>query len=202
MSLDIKPAIHDKSSRRKTDGRIPGEVGVWCLIFGDLLIFSVIFAVFMHSRAVDPGLFDESQATLHRAFGGLNTVILLTSSLVVVLAVVAIRLGKRQTARKLLYAAVLCAGVFLANKAIEWTMLLIEGHSPPANSYYMYFFVLTGLHAAHVVLGVVLLLVLVAFTRKDALTEYQYSFVESGACFWHLVDLLWLIIFPLLYLMH
>jgi nitric oxide reductase NorE protein len=202
MSLDIKPAIVDKSSRRKTDGRIPGEVGVWCLIFGDLLIFSVIFAVFMHSRAADPGLFNESQATLHRAFGGLNTVILLTSSLVVVLAVVAIRLGKRQTARKLLYAAVLFAGVFLANKAIEWAMLLIEGHGPPANSYYMYFFVLTGLHAAHVMLGVVLLLVLVAFTRKDALTEYQYSFVESGACFWHLVDLLWLIIFPLLYLMH
>jgi nitric oxide reductase NorE protein len=202
MSLDIKPTIVDKSSRRMTDGRIPGEVGVWCLIFGDLLIFSVIFAVFMHSRAADPGLFNVSQATLHRAFGGLNTVILLTSSLVVVLAVVAIRLGKRQTARKFLYAAVLCAGVFLANKAIEWTMLLIEGHGPPANSYYMYFFVLTGLHAAHVVLGVVLLLVLVAFTRKDALTKNQYSFVESGACFWHLVDVLWLIIFPLLYLMH
>jgi nitric oxide reductase NorE protein len=202
MSLDIKPAIVDKSPRRKTRDRIPGEVGVWCLIFGDLLVFSVIFVVFMHSRAADPELFNESQATLHRVFGGLNTVILLTSSLVVVLAVVAIRLGKRQTARKLLYAAVLCAGVFLANKAVEWTMLLIEGHGPPVNSYYMYFFVLTGLHAAHVVLGVVLLLVLIAFTRKDALTEYQYSFVESGACFWHLVDLLWLIIFPLLYLMH
>jgi nitric oxide reductase NorE protein len=202
MSLDIKPAIVDKSSRRKTDGRIPGEVGVWCLIFGDLLIFSVIFAVFMHSRAADPGLFDESQATLHRAFGGLNTVILLTSSLVVVLAVTAIRLGKRQTARRLLYAAVVSAGVFLANKAIEWTMLLVEGRGPPANTYYMYFFVLTGLHAAHVVLGLILLLVLVAFTRKDALTQNQYSFVESGACFWHLVDVLWLIIFPLLYLMH
>jgi nitric oxide reductase NorE protein len=202
MSLDIKPAIVDESSRRKARDRIPGEVGVWCLIFGDLLVFSVIFAVFMHSRAADSGLFNESQVTLHRAFGGLNTVILLTSSLVVVLAVIAIRLNKRQTARKLLYTAVVCAGVFLANKAIEWTMLLIEGHGPPANSYYMYFFVLTGLHAVHVVLGVVVLLVLVAFTRKDALTKNQYSFVESGACFWHLVDVLWLIIFPLLYLMH
>jgi nitric oxide reductase NorE protein len=139
---------------------------------------------------------------LHRVFGGLNTVILLTSSLLVVLAVTAIRLGKRQTARRLLYAAVVSAGVFLANKAIEWTMLLVEGRGPPANTYYMYFFVLTGLHAAHVVLGLILLLVLVAFTRKDALTQNQYSFVESGACFWHLVDVLWLIIFPLLYLMH
>jgi nitric oxide reductase NorE protein len=202
MSLDIKPAIVDKSSPRMAHDRIPGEVGVWCLIFGDLLVFSVIFAVFMHSRAADSGLFNDSQANLHRAFGGLNTVILLTSSLVVVLAVTAIRLNKRQTARKLLYAAVACAGVFLANKAIEWTMLLIDGHGPPANSYYMYFFVLTGLHAVHVVLGVVVLLVLVAFTRKDALTKNQYSFVESGACFWHFVDVLWLIIFPLLYLMH
>jgi nitric oxide reductase NorE protein len=202
MSLDIKSALVDQSSPWKTNSRVPGEVGVWCLIFGDLLVFSVIFAVFMHSRAANDGLFNESQATLHRAFGGLNTVILLTSSLVVVLAVSAIRLGKRQTARKLLYAAVLCAGVFLANKAIEWTLLVSEGHGPPVNSYYMYFFVLTGLHAAHVALGVVLLLVIVAFTRKDALTKNQYSFVESGACFWHLVDVLWLIIFPLLYLMH
>jgi nitric oxide reductase NorE protein len=202
MSLDIKSALVDQSSPWKMNNRIPGEVGVWCLIFGDLLIFSVIFAVFMHSRAADARLFNESQATLHRAFGGLNTVILLTSSLVVVLAVTAIRLGKRQTARRLLYAAVVSAGVFLANKAIEWTMLLVEGRGPPANTYYMYFFVLTGLHAAHVVLGLILLLVLVAFTRKDALTQNQYSFVESGACFWHLVDVLWLIIFPLLYLMH
>jgi nitric oxide reductase NorE protein len=202
MSLDIKSAIDDQSSPRKTNHRIPGEVGVWCLIFGDLLIFSVIFAVFMHSRAADSGLFKESQATLHRGFGGLNTVILLTSSLVVVLAVTAIRLRRTQTARLFLYAAVLCAGGFLANKAIEWTMLLADGHGPPANSYYMYFFVLTGLHAFHVVLGIVVLLVLVGFTRKDALTNNQYSFVESGACFWHLVDVLWLIIFPLLYLMH
>ncbi|MDT5069117.1 MAG: hypothetical protein QOK02_5272 [Mycobacterium sp.] len=202
MSLDIKPAVFEESSRGKTRNRIPGEVGVWCLIFGDLLVFSVIFVVFMHSRAADPGLFNESQATLHRVFGGLNTVVLLTSSLVVVLAVVAIRVGKRQVARKLLYVAVLCAGVFLANKAIEWTILLTEGHGPPANSYYMYFFVLTGLHAVHVVLGVVLLFVLIAFTRKDALSKNQYSFVESGACFWHLVDVLWLVIFPLLYLMH
>jgi nitric oxide reductase NorE protein len=177
-------------------------VGVWCLIFGDLSVFSAIFAVFMHSRAANPVLFNESQATLHRAFGGLNTVVLLTSSLFVVVAVTAIRMGKCQTARHFLYAAVLCAGVFLANKAIEWTMLLIHGHGPPANSYYMYFFVLTGLHGVHVVLGVIVLLVLIAFTRKGVLTKNQYSLVESGACFWHLVDLLWLIIFPLLYLMH
>jgi nitric oxide reductase NorE protein len=202
MSLGITPAVGDESASSKPNGRIPGELGVWFLIFGDLVVFSVIFVVFIHARGADTGLFNASQATLHRTFGGLNTLVLLTSSLVVVVAVTALGLGQRRVARNLLYGAVLCAGVFLVNKAIEWSMLLVEGHGPAANDYYMYFFVLTGLHAAHVVLGVVLLAVIIAFTRKEALSDNQYSFVESGACFWHLVDVLWLIIFPLLYLMH
>jgi nitric oxide reductase NorE protein len=202
MSLGITPAVGDESSSSKSNGRIPGELGVWFLIFGDLVVFSVIFVVFIQSRGADTGMFNASQATLHRTFGGLNTLVLLTSSLVVVVAVIALRLRQRRVVRNLLLGAVLCAGVFLVNKAIEWTMLLVEGHGPTVNGYYMYFFVLTGLHAAHVVLGVVLLAVMIAVTRREALSGNQYSFVESGACFWHLVDVLWLIIFPLLYLMH
>jgi nitric oxide reductase NorE protein len=202
MSLGTRPQVGEQTSSSERNGRIPGELGVWFLIFGDLVVFSVIFAVFIQSRGADADLFNAAQATLHRTFGAVNTLILLTSSLVVVLAVTALRLGQRRMARNLLNGAVLCAGVFLVNKAIEWTMLLTEGHGPQANSYYMYFFVLTGLHAAHVVLGIVLLAVIIALTRKDVLSENQYSFVESGTCFWHLVDMLWLIIFPLLYLMH
>jgi len=203
MSLGIRPPAGEQTSSSEAGGRIPGEAGVWFLIFGDLVVFSVIFVVFINARGADASLFNASQATLHRTFGGLNTLILLTSSLLVALAVNVFRQShQRSAARNLLYGAMLCAGAFLVNKGIEWTMLLIAGHGPPANSYYMYFFVLTGLHAAHVVLGIILLTVMIAFTRKDAPSENQYSFVESGACFWHLVDMLWLIIFSLLYLMH
>jgi nitric oxide reductase NorE protein len=203
MSFGTRPSAGEQTSSSEAPGRIPGEAGVWFLIFGDLVVFSVIFVVFIHARGADTSLFNASQATLHRTFGGLNTLILLTSSLLVALAINVFRLGRRRrAAQNLLCGAVLCAGAFLVNKGIEWTMLLMAGHGPSTNSYYMHFFVLTGLHAAHVVLGIVLLAVMIAFTRKDAPSENQYSFVESGACFWHLVDMLWLIIFPLLYLMH
>jgi nitric oxide reductase NorE protein len=182
--------------------RIPGEPGVWVLIFGDLLVFGIIFVAFMHARSADPDVFNRSQQTLQRAFGGANTLLLLTSSLLVVLAVSAIRRGMASFARRLLFSALLCAAVFLGNKAIEWTSLITEGHTPALNSYYMYFFVMTGLHAAHVVLGAILLVAIAGLSRKGALSHLQIGLVESFGCFWHLVDMLWLVIFPLLYLMH
>jgi nitric oxide reductase NorE protein len=182
--------------------RIPGEPGVWVLIFGDLLVFGIIFVAFMHARSADPDLFNRSQQTLHRAFGGVNTLLLLTSSLLVVLAVSAIRRSMAFFARRLLFSALVCAALFLGNKGIEWTSLISDGHTPASNSYYMYFFVMTGLHAAHVVFGAILLIATAGLSRKDPLTHVQVGLVESFGCFWHLVDILWLVIFPLLYLMH
>jgi nitric oxide reductase NorE protein len=182
--------------------RIPGEPGVWILIFGDLVVFGIIFVAFMHARSADPDLFNRSQQALHRAFGGANTLLLLTSSLLVVLAVSAIRSGMAWFARRLLFSALVCSAIFLANKGIEWTSLIAEGHTPASNSYYMYFFVMTGLHAAHVVIGAVLLIAIAGLSRKHLLSRVQIGVVESFGCFWHLVDMLWLVIFPLLYLMH
>jgi nitric oxide reductase NorE protein len=172
------------------------------LIIGDLIIFGVIFIAFMHARGGDPDLFNGSQMLLHRAFGGVNTLLLVTSSLLVALAVNAIRRGTATPARRLLFAALLCAALFLGNKGIEWMALLSSGHGPTANSYFMYFFVLTGLHAVHVVLGATLLIVMTRMARRGPLRDDQISTVESFGCCWHLVDVLWLVIFPLLYLMH
>ena len=182
--------------------KVPGEPGVWILVLGDLCVFGVLFVAFMHARSGDPDLFNASQEALHRAFGGVNTLLLLTSSLLVVLAVGAIRGGTTTSAGRLLYGALTCAAVFLGNKGVEWTTLISDGHGPTSNDYFMYFFVMTGLHAAHVMFGAALLIAVVVISRRNQLSDVQLGVIESFGCYWHLVDVLWLVIFPLLYLIH
>lgn len=185
-----------------TRSHVPGEPGVWILIIGDLIVFGVIFLAFLHARGGEPAVFEESQVALHRAFGVLNTLLLLTSSLFVASAVAAMRPPAAGTARRFLFAALACAVMFLVDKGIEWTDLITGGHGATSNAYFMYFFVMTGLHAVHVVLGVILLIAMTRIARAGKLTKSQIDTVESFGCCWHLVDVLWLIIFPLLYLMH
>lgn len=182
-------------------GRVPGEPGVWIFILGDLIVFGVLFVLFMSQRGSDPELFNRSQLTLHRAFGGVNTLLLLTSSLLVVLAVGAVRAGEK-AARALLYGALACAGVFLVNKGIEWAALIGDGHGLSSNSFFTYFFVMTGLHAAHVIFGAALLIAMAVWSGPDRRGEPPIGVIESFGCYWHLIDMLWLVIFPLLYLVH
>jgi len=180
--------------------RVPGEPGVWIFLFGDMLVFGVFFATFMYQRSLAPELFDESRQTLSLVIGLGNTLILLTSSLFVVTAIRAIRSSERVAARWLLAGALVCGLAFVALKAVEYTALVNEGHTPTVNSFYLYYFILTGLHLFHVLIGLVVLVLLLTQAGHAELSTTRMSVVEGGACFWHLVDLLWIVLFPLLYL--
>ena len=179
---------------------VPGEPGVWILIFGDMVVFGVFFATFMYQRSLAPELFDESRRTLSIAIGLANTLILLTSSLFVVTAVRAIRGSKRAAARWLLVGGLACGLAFVGLKAVEYTAKVSEGHTLNQNAFYMYYFILTGLHLFHVLIGILVLVLLLTQTGRPNLSATRMAFVEGGACFWHLVDLLWIVLFPLLYL--
>jgi len=181
--------------------RIPGEVGVWVFILGDMTVFALLFGVFVYYRGKQPTLFAHSQLDLHRSYGGINTLLLLTSSLAVITAVRAIRGGMRRLAPATIAAAFVCGCGFLVNKGLEWSDLLSHGHKPATNNFFMYFFVLTGIHAFHLLIGMGVLVTLFVFSRKPTLSKGQFTFVEGGACFWHMVDLLWIVLFALLYLM-
>jgi nitric oxide reductase NorE protein len=158
--------------------------------------------VYLYYRAQQPAVFAHSQGELHKAFGGINTLLLLTSSLCVVTAVRAIRARMRKLAPAMIAVALVCGGAFLMNKGLEWSALIAHGHKPATNNFFMYFFVLTGIHAFHLLIGMGALIALFVLSRKQSLSRWQYSFVEGGACFWHMVDLLWVVLFALLYLMH
>jgi len=198
--LTLGSAVGGAGSTAKPTRHVPGEPGVWIFLFGDMVVFGVFFATFMYQRSLAPELFDASRHTLSIGVGLTNTLILLTSSLFVVTAMRAIRNSRRLAAQVLLAGALVCGLAFVALKAIEYAAKVSQGHVPTQNNFYLYFFILTGLHLFHVLIGLVVLVVLLAQARRTELSPTRMALVEGGACFWHLVDLLWIVLFPLLYL--
>jgi len=180
---------------------VPGEPGIWVLLFGDMLVFAILFTVYLHQRAAQPDLFARSQEVLNRALGATNTLVLLTSSLLVVFATRAIRRDEwRRYTHGLTLAGVGVGACFVVIKVFEYHEKVSAGVTPSTNEFFMYYFVLTGLHLAHVVIGLAVLLVLSMLARKQEPTATHIAFFEGGACFWHMVDLLWIVIFPLIFL--
>ncbi|WP_371744176.1 cytochrome c oxidase subunit 3 [Mycobacterium sp. DL592] len=165
-----------------------------------MLVFAVFFATFMVERSKAPVIFDIARKTLHLNIGLVNTLVLLTSSLFVVAAVGAIRTGARAIAARALLAAIGCGVMFVALKITEYVLLASDGHTPGDNHFYLYYFILTGLHLLHVLIGIVVLVLLLTQTRRVDLSATRLAVIEGGGCFWHLVDLLWIVLFPLLYL--
>ena len=190
----------DRSAEVNPTRHVPGEPGVWIFLFGDMVVFGVFFATFMYQRSMAPELFDESRHTLSIGIGLTNTLILLTSSLFVVTAVRAIRVSQRRVAQVLLAGALVCGLAFVGLKAIEYTAKVSQGHVPTQNNFYLYFFILTGLHLFHVLIGLVVLVLLLTQARHAELSPTRMALIEGGACFWHMVDLLWIVIFPLVFL--
>jgi nitric oxide reductase NorE protein len=189
-------------SEPERERHLPGEEGTWILIFGDMTVFAFIFVVYTYDRSQNAALFNASQQALNQNFGAINTLVLLSSSLCVALAVRAVRHDLPDLASRLFGGAFLCALGFASLKCLEYGEKLGHGIGPMTNSFYTYYFVLTGLHFFHLLLGMGVLAFLRTLARKPELTKRQFGYLEGGACFWHMVDLLWIVLFPLLYLMH
>lgn len=196
------PAAGPPAQPAPAGGRLPGEEGVWVFILGDLVVFALFFGTIVYTRGQDHAAFAAGQAHLHRGLGVLNTVVLLTSSLLVARGVRAVD-GRGPGRAPLLFGlAVGCALVFCAVKAVEYTSLLSDGYSPGTSDFFLYYFIFTGIHLGHVVLGGTLLTFVARRARKADPTGRDIAFAETGASFWHLVDLLWIVLFSLLYLMN
>jgi len=196
--------LGERSTRISTPARakhIPGETGIWVFILGDMAIFAVLFVTFLSGLRADAAVFETSQTRLNQNYGVANTLLLLLSSLLVVMAVRGLR-EQRGRADLLLVGAIACGLAFSGLKVLEYAEKVEHGFTPATNDFLMYYFVLTGLHWFHLVLGLLVLTILVRLSRRESRTVNQLSFVEGGACFWHMVDLLWIVLFPLLSLVH
>ena len=181
--------------------RLPGDPGVWLFVGADMLMFGLFFSSFVVERSKHPDVFNLSQQSLNFNYGGINTLILLTSSWFVVLAVHAAKMNRVKLVPHLLAAAALCGLAFCSLKVVEYTEKLSHGISMLTNDFFMYYFILTGIHFLHVIAGTVLLFVLWKKAKAGKYGSHNVLGLESGATYWHMVDLLWIILFPLLYLM-
>lgn len=180
--------------------KLPGELGTWLFLFGDMLVFSVFFATFMVERSKAPSVFDAASKTLHVGVGLTNTLVLLFSSLCVVVAIKAMRAAVTSVARLALPLAMACGLTFIGLKAFEYTSMVTAGHGIGANHFYLYYFVLTGMHLFHLCIGVIVLTLMLTQAGRADLGSTRMAVIEGGGCFWHLIDLLWVMLFTLLYL--
>jgi nitric oxide reductase NorE protein len=202
MSVSVAGNLdEDGKGAVKPEKHIPGEAGIWVLLFGDMMVFTILFVVYLNRRGQNHELFAQSQDHLNRNAGAVNTLVLLCSSLLVVFAVHAVRSEQyRHLASKLMLGGFGVGSMFVVIKVYEYHEKVAAGITPSTNEFYMYYFVLTGLHLAHVIIGLGVLLALSRIARNPAPSKTHIAFMEGGGCFWHMVDLLWLVIFPLLFL--
>jgi nitric oxide reductase NorE protein len=175
--------------------------GVWVFIGADSVIFAILFLTFMQDRLKNPALFEVSRHTLNMTLGGIDTLILLTSSWSVALAIQALKRDLIERVPRYLLGGVLTGLMFVGSKSIEYFQKFAHGLTPGTNPFYMWYFTLTGIHLLHVLVGTSLLTFLWVRSRSGAFSSAHRAVPESVASFWHLVDLLWIVLFPLLYLM-
>jgi len=173
-------------------GALPGNPLMWVLIGSELLVFGAGLIGLAGARLMQPELFAASQASLDRVTATINTAVLLTSGYFAALAVLAVRRGCVGRARAWLAAAGLLGLVFLSLKIFEYLEKAEAGIGLETNQFFMLYYLLTGFHLAHVVFGLIILALVAVFARLDT--------VETGTAFWHMVDLVWVLIFPMIYL--
>ncbi|MCB1928705.1 MAG: cytochrome c oxidase subunit 3 family protein [Rhodocyclaceae bacterium] len=183
--------------------RLPGDLAVWFFILAELLVFAVFFVAYAVARSRDTALFDTMQAGLDRNAGAINTVLLVTASWCVARAVAAAegRLRPATTARWLV-GAIACGAGFTLVKSAEYADKIAAGVTLSSDTFHMFYLSLTFFHFMHVILGMVVLAVLAIGSARGRYGPGRMNGLESGAAYWHMVDLVWLVLFPLVYVLH
>lgn len=184
-----------------TEKALPGDLAMWIFIYAELLVFGALFIGFSFARLYNLELFTNGQNTLNQSYGALNTILLITGSYFVVRAVAAIKSNLSKLCVKWLTLALFCGALFLLVKIFEYKDKLSAGYDLDTNVFYMFYFSLTVFHFMHVILGMIILTFILFKARQGGYSSDSYNGVESGASYWHMVDLVWVILFPLLYVM-
>jgi nitric oxide reductase NorE protein len=181
--------------------RLPGEAGIWLFILGDMAVFSLFFATFLYYRGREVELFRASQAHLDQSLGLVNTLLLLTSSWLVASGLRAARVAPGRATPLCFLLALLCGVGFVAVKYFEYRAKIAAGLTLTTNDFYMFYYMFTGIHLGHVLIGIGVLAFMTRAAWAGRVQARTIGHLESGASFWHLVDLLWIVLFALLYLL-
>ncbi len=199
VSADVASVAATPNNRR---GRLPGDMAMWFFILAELTAFALLFSIYAVNRAMYPEIFAEGQAGLDINAGLANTLALLTSSYFVARAVTSVEKGACRKGFFELLGAIAMGVTYLVIKTLEYKHSIELGYDITTNVFYQYYYLLTAFHYLHVVLGMVILIFVAVKLLKGAYGPDNFQGLESGASYWHMVDLLWLILFPLVYVLH
>jgi cytochrome c oxidase subunit III len=183
------------ATTRSTAGIPTGRLAVWWVIASEIVIFGGILAPYIMHRIAHE-VWAEQAAHTNTAIGAFNTFVLLTSSLFAVLAHKAAEEGNGPRAARLLMATAGGGFTFLTVKGFEWTHEIREGFTITSNTFWSFYYTAAGLHAAHVFAGAIIMLIVAASARKNL----ELHRVELIGIYWHFVDIVWIFLFPLLYI--
>lgn len=182
-------------------GDLPGDFAIWVFIWAELLVFAILFIAYAVVRAKHVDLFNALQPSLDRNAGAVNTVLLISGSWCVARAVAAIKIDQAQAATRWLGFGILAGGGFLVVKLFEYSAKFAAGINLTTNVFYMFYLSLTMFHFLHVILGLVILAAVWNKARQGGYSAADHHGMETGASYWHMVDLVWLVLFPLVYVM-
>jgi cytochrome c oxidase subunit 3 len=187
-------------------------LGMWVFLVTEVLFFGGLFATYMIYRSWYPDAFAAASHELDVTLGTINTVVLITSSLTMALAVHAAQLGRRKPLMIFLILTMILGAAFLGIKSVEYYHKFVEHHVPGpgfqfekehlqhAQIFFSLYFMMTGLHAIHMIIGIGIMLVMLWWSYNGTITEEYSSPIEISGLYWHFVDIVWIFLFPLLYL--
>lgn len=184
--------------------------GMWLFLYTEVILFSGLFLLYAIALVTYPQEYITASNKLNVWFGAANTVVLLASSLTIALAITAIQRNQIRLCLNLCWATIALAVVFLINKYFEWSHEISLGIYPASptllemgpgiTSFFNLYYFTAGLHGLHVIIGAVLIAVVAVMIAKGKVTSERYTLLENSALYWHLVDLVWIFVFPLYYL--
>lgn len=203
-----EPFVLQNSGHNRDD--VASKMGMWLFLFTELLLFGGLFLVYLIYRYVNPEDFFNAHLDLNVLIGTINTIVLLTSSMTVAMSITATQKGDTKKALWLLWITIIAALIFMVNKYFEWTVKFDHGLFPGMDHYnhlphgerlfYFLYFMMTGLHALHVIVGGIFIYVVIRYIKKGKVNKNRYMLQENAGLYWHLVDLIWIYLFPLFYL--
>ena len=189
---------------------IGARMGMWLFLFTELILFGGMFILYSVYRYKYPEAFHLAAKELNTIIGTFNTAILLTSSLTMALSITAVQ--RKQNALSVFFQmlTIVLALAFMVNKYFEWSAKFHHGIYPGSDTllgkpageivFFGLYYVMTGLHGLHVIIGIVLIAVMMRLTSKGIINNDSYVKLESAGLYWHLVDIIWIFLFPLFYL--
>lgn len=186
------------------------KTGMWIFIFTELLLFGGLFIVYSVYRYLNPAAFHMAAEELDTFIGTVNTVILLVSSMTIAMSISAIQYKNKKLTLLLMGITILLAIVFMVNKYFEWSGKISHGIYPGSETlmeasqgeilFFGLYYAMTGLHALHIIIGVGFIAYVMRMVVKDEVQHDNFTILENSGLYWHLVDLIWIFLFPLFYL--